>query len=343
MQLIENKMMWDKRISPSLYIKVLISIFLLFMNISICEGADSKMTDKPVNLPETVDAWTKSDSTRFINAKNIFKYMNGGGELYLAYRFDHLDVYHYEGKDQDNILVEVYQMKTTDDAFGLLSLDWGGEPVILTPSTGKGLDPAIAPSSRALYGGGLLRIWSGTLYTRIMAYRETPEAKKTVISLGKTIAKDRSMATPPEVLKVFPKTVGKNWKLREDRIGYLRSHLVLNSLYFLSYKNILDLNLSTEAVTAPYESNIKPAMRAQALFIKYLSPMKAQLAVEHFHDAYLSEQAKPPENNKTSIFNIEDGWLGYQLNGKCLTIVFEAPDRKAAQKIVETVSCNAIK
>ena len=305
------------------------------------------MTDKPVNLPKTVDGWTKSDSILFVNPKNIFKYMNGGGELYLAYRFDHLKVYHYEAKDQDNILVEVYLMKTTDDAFGLLSLDWGGEPVIFASSTGKGpekeLGPAIAPASRALYGGGLLRIWSGRLYARIMAYRETPEARKAVISLGKAIARDRSMAAQPEVLKVFPKTIGKNWKLREDRIGYLRSHLVLNSLYFLSYKNILDLDLSTEAVTAPYEGDIKPATRIQTLLIKYPSPIKAQQAADHFHDAYLSEQAKSAENNRTSIFNIEDGWLGYQLNGKCLTIVFEAPDRNIAQKIMEAVSCNAIK
>jgi len=304
------------------------------------------MTDKPVNLPKTVGAWTKSDSTQFINSKTIFKYMNGGGELYLAYRFDHLNVCHYEAKDQDKILVEVYQMKTTDDAFGLLSLDWGGEPVILTSSPGKDLEkelsPSIAPPSRALYGGGLLRIWSGSLYSRIMAYRETPEARKAVISLGKAIAKDRSIAAPPEILKIFPKTVGKDWKLKKDRIGYLRSHLVLNSLYFLSFKNILDLDLSTEVVTAPYENDIKTAIRTQALFIKYSSPIKAQQALDHFHDAYLSEQSKHPEKNKTSIFNIEDGWLGYQLNGKCLTIVFGAPDHKAAKKIIETVSCNSI-
>jgi hypothetical protein len=305
------------------------------------------MTDKMVNLPETVDGWTKSDNVQFIHPKNIFEYMNGGGELYLAYRFDHLDVYLYEAKDQDKILVEVYRMKTKDDAFGLLSLDWGGEPVILTPSTEKGpekkLNPAIAPAFRALYGGGLLRIWSGTLYARIMAYRETPEARKAVISLGKALAKDRQLAAPPKLLKIFPKTVGKNWNLRRDRIGYLRSHLVLNSLYFLSYKNILDLDLSTEAVTAPYESVIKPGTRTQVLLIKYPSPMKALKSLDHFHDAYLSEQAKPPKNNKASIFKIEDGWLGYQINKKCLTIVFEAPDRKAAQKILEAVSGNEIK
>ena len=340
--------MWNKPISTSLYIKVMISIGLVLMNISICEGDDSEMTDKPVNLPQNVDGWTKSDRTQFINSNNIFKYMNGGGELYLAYRFDHLDVYSYEAKNQDKILVEVYQMKTTDDAFGLLSLDWGGEPLILASSSdGKGprkeLSPTIAPPSRALYGGGLLRIWTDTLYSRIMSYRETPEARKAIISLGKTIAEDRNKANQPEILKVFPRTIGNNWKLREDRIGYLRSHLVLNSLYFLSYKNILNLDLATEAVTAPYETDTKPVMRAQALVIKYDSPVKAQKALDHFHDAYLTEQTKPDDNTKTSIFNIEDGWLGYQLNGKSLSIVFGAPDRKAAEKIIEAVSCNKIK
>ncbi len=305
------------------------------------------MTDKPLKLPKTVGGWTKSDSTQLISPQTIFKYMNGGGELYLAYRFDHLYVCHYEAKGQDKILVEVYHMKTTDDAFGLLSLDWGGEPVILMSSAGKGpekiFDSEIAPPSRALYGGGLLRIWSGTLYCRIMAYRETPEARKAIISLGRTIAAHRSKANPPEILKVFPGTVGKNWKLRKDRIGYLRSHLVLNSLYFISFKNILDLDLSTEAVTAPYENDIKPTMRTQALVIKYPSPMKAQQAENRFHDAYLPEQAKPSGNNKTSIFNIEDGWLGYRLNGNCLTIVFGAPDHKAAKRIMEAVTCNMIK
>ncbi len=299
------------------------------------------MTIKPVNIPKTVYGWTKSDSTRLVDPKNIFEYMNGGGELYLAYRFDHLSVYHYEAKDQDKILVEVYQMKTTDDAYGLLSLDWGGEPVIFTSSTGKEVNPAIVQAPRALYGIGLLRMWSGTLYTRIMAFRETPEARKAVISLGKTIAADRSKSTPPEIISVFPKTVAKKWKLRNDRISFFRSHLVFNSIYFLSFKNILDLDHSTEAVTASYESAPKPAGRIQTLIIKYSSIVKAQQAVNHFHDAYLSEQTTPSENNKIFIFNIEDGWLGYQLNGKCLTIVFEAPDRKIAREIVETVSCNA--
>lgn len=61
-------------------------------------------------------------------------YMNGGGELYLAYRFDHLEVYEYTAEQQEDIVAEVYVMHTSADAFGLLSLDWEGEPVTISPS-----------------------------------------------------------------------------------------------------------------------------------------------------------------------------------------------------------------
>jgi hypothetical protein len=95
------------------------------------------MTNSAENLPRTLGAWTRSDSAEIIDESNIFDYMNGAGELYLAYRFDHLDVYEYTSEQQDDILVEVYVMHTSDDAFGLLSLDWGGEPATFSPSDAR--------------------------------------------------------------------------------------------------------------------------------------------------------------------------------------------------------------
>ena len=97
------------------------------------------------------------------DSSNIFDYMNGAGELYLAYGFDHLEVYEYTADDQDSILVEVYVMNTSDDAFGLLSLDWGGEPVTLQSTPSFQSNPAVAPPYRALYGMGLLRIRADTI------------------------------------------------------------------------------------------------------------------------------------------------------------------------------------
>ena len=115
------------------------------------EDEGGKMTGPNPVLPKTVGLWTRSDSPKVVTAENIFDYMNGAGELYLGYRFDRLDVYEYKADSQKEILVELYFMKTSDDAFGLLSLDWGGDVVE------HDLD-----WTRALYGEGLLRLWSET-------------------------------------------------------------------------------------------------------------------------------------------------------------------------------------
>ena len=325
--------------SKTVFYFTAITIFVLYFG-----GASAQMNEKKANLPKKVGVWTQSDSARIIDSSNIFEYMNGAGELYLAYGFDHLEVYEYTADQQDSILVEVYVMNTSNDAFGLLSMDWGGEPVPVHFGLSSQPPPSVSPSFRALYGGGLLRIWADTIYARVMAYRETAESKQAVLSLGQTIAENRKMPAEPQLLKILPKAVDSDWTLREDRIGYFRSHLVLNSLYYLSHQNILNLDHSTEAVTAPYEdiSNAGTPKRVQVLFVKYLSPERAQKALEKFHNAYLHEHQKGFDPGIThehmNAFKIEDGWLGYALDGKCLIIAFECPNQESAWMIIKQIS-----
>ena len=111
------------------------------------------MVQKTSTPPKAVGSWTRPDAARIIDASNIFEYMNGAGELYLAYGFDRLEVYEYTSDQQDSILVELYFMKTSDDAFGLLSMDWGGEPIANHPAKPFPSNPGVAPPVRALYGG----------------------------------------------------------------------------------------------------------------------------------------------------------------------------------------------
>jgi len=57
------------------------------------EGADAEMS--PYYRLESVGAWSRPESSKIIDSTNIFKYMNGAGELYLGYRFDHLEGFDY--------------------------------------------------------------------------------------------------------------------------------------------------------------------------------------------------------------------------------------------------------
>jgi hypothetical protein len=196
---------------------------------------------------------------------------------------------------------------------------------------------------RALYGGGLLRIWSDDLYFRIMAYRESPESKQAIIMLGKSITSHRNRPPQPKLLHVFPTELASGWTLRRDRIGFFRSYLVLNSLYYLSHRNILDLDHSTEAVTGSYEkeSDGSSRQKIQILFITYVNDLKAENALKHFMEAYLPEhQAGGTQFSKsenTKFFKIEDGWLGYRLEGKCIALVFQCPDERCARDFLSQI------
>ena len=76
--------------SKTLFYSVAVVIWVSYLG-----GANAEMTKEPLNLPNTIDVWTRSNSVRIIDSRNIFDYMDGAGELYLAYRFDRLEVYEY--------------------------------------------------------------------------------------------------------------------------------------------------------------------------------------------------------------------------------------------------------
>jgi len=326
--------------TPSRLILVLCFCLTTFLFIStVTDQAGGKMRESKPDLPKSFGLWTGPDSPQFVNAKNIFDYMDGAGELYLGYRFDHLELYEYEAQNQKNILVELYFMKTPDDAFGLLSLDWGGESVDLDQTQPANAAPGNSIWPRALYGEGLLRLWSNTIYARIMAYQETPESKEAVLALGRSIVKDRGIAPRPDLLKLLPDSFRPDWVLCKDRASYFRSHLVLNSLYYLGQENMLDLDLASEAVTSPYERKGSQILkRIQFLLVRYPDHERALRALAHFHKAYLPEHPFSLQSGSSGkivdVFPIEDGWLGYKLQDNTIAFIFNCPDQETAKTII---------
>jgi hypothetical protein len=332
-----------------LSLKATLFLLTIIITIILTGGANGKMNVIKLDLPKTVGVWNKPDSPRVVTSEKIFKYMNGAGELYLGYRFRHLEVFDYTSGNQDNILVELYFMESSDDAYGLLSLDWGGEPVSFRDASANTSIPIQASPTTALYGAGLLRVWSDNLYARVMAYSETPASKKAVFALGHAIAKHRKKALQPKLVNVVSPQVGSDWKLRADRLSFFRSYLVLNSIYYLSEKNILNLDLSTAAVVAPYEqiSNSTERKRSRFLVVKYENQQHARQALNHFHGVYLPEFKKEVTDDSAtespSLFKLEDGWLAYKLIGNYITVVFECPDQESARQIIQKNESNLLK
>ncbi len=342
-----QKLVWRK-IVKNLSIKIALTLAVVLFLITDARSADVKMINQKISLPKTVNKWSRGAAPRIVDSSNIFDYMNGGGELYLAYRFDQLEVFEYTAEKQAKILVEIYYMKSAEDAFGLLSLDWSGDPMIAYFKQKGQNTELIAPSARSLYGMGLLRLSAGRVYSRVLSYLETPESREVVLSLGRMISEGRQSPEEPYLIKNLPTSVGQNINLRRDRIGFFRSHLVLNSLFYISHQNILDLDLSSEAVAAQYEIITADGAKkgVQLVLVKYSASQKSKKALERFHQTYLSEHkketAKSDFGTKTSVYQIEDGWLGYKQDQSCLTIAFGCPDAESAHSILKKVTCDEI-
>ncbi len=297
------------------------------------------MTESKPSLPEIIGPWARPSSPRIVTEADIFDYMNGAGELYLGYRFDRLEVFEYAAQDRPDILVELYFMQSPDDAFGLLSLDWGGEPMDLRQDPPVPSPAFFPPWPRALYGEGMLRLCAGSVYARILASQETPESRENVLALGQSVVKDRARSPLPEFFQAIPDSLPPGWTLQGNRAGYCRTHLVLNSLYYLGQGNLLALGHNTEAVTAPYEHTNASGTkkRIQYLSVRHPDPGTAGSALEQFHGIYLPEipldtDAKASER-KQGIFSLEDGWMGYKLQGATIVFIFEGPDKETLQTI----------
>ncbi len=302
-----------------------------------------------MNPPSSVFEWTLAGPASRVDSTNIFEYMDGAGELYLGYRFDRLDAFTYKAQDRPDILLEIYLMKSPDDAFGLLSQDWGGEPTVLSDAVPPEPAQQTVPGSRALYGAGLLRVWSGDLYLRIMANEETPESRAAVMELGRRLVRGRPEPPRPDLLGALPETACGG-KLDPQSLRFFRSRHVMNSVYFVSYKNILRLGPSVDAAAATYgiPSGAGEIRRCPVFILRYPDADSAVRGLAEFHAAYFPEhEAETPKfgedalqsmpDDALRLYAVEGGWAGYGLHGRFGILVFECPDLESGTRFMKDI------
>lgn len=264
-------------------------------------------------LPDTVVGWRASGATKLVTKSNIFDYMDGAGELYLAYDFHDLAAREYTHASQPKITAEVYRLGNSADAYGVYSHDRG-----TSGPAGIGQDRD--------YGFGLLRFWKNTYFARIVAERETAESKAAVLAIGRHISSEISgTGKRPSMLSLLPKT-----GLIPDSVHYFHKHTVLNFHFYLADGNILDLGDKTDALLAQYKlDSAKPRL----LVIRYPSIKAASDAYAHFNRTYFKD--KPAPKGSSRIERVEQGdYTGIHRAGAILRLVFEAKTRERCAKLL---------
>jgi len=267
-----------------------------------------------VVLPSVVCTGWKADRRQIVKPTEIFAYMNGAGELYLAYGFKELYVGEYTKAGQPKITCELYLMPSSADAYGLFSLDRTGQ--------------ALKIGQSAVYDSGLLIAWQGKFFIRVITDYETSEAKQCVQELAKQVVKlCGPVGRPPEALAWLPPN-----GLDPESVRYFHTHTVLNYLYFTATENVLDLSLNTNAVMGTYPSNTGKSL---VLVIEYSSVSAAQSAFARFNRGYLKGLKVEGENN---LVKLENGkWLGGKVKQRKILLVLESPTRAECERIMNAL------
>lgn len=262
-------------------------------------------------LPEKVLEWTKEDDSLY-DDRTIFDYINGAAEVYRAYTMQHCLSRRYTVPDGPAIMLDIFDMGSSFDAYGVFTYDQDGEKIAL--------------GQAALYRSGWLSMWKDRFFVSIYTEQETEASTAAIKEMAKTVSSliEREGAKPP-ILSHLP---SKGIQPRTTAFFY--NHVVLNRHYYLAGENILNLDRQTSGALAFYRRENGSAL---LLLLKYQDGAKAKTA----HGAFLGQYL--PDADASGMALVEDKkWCGAAVTGKWLAVVLGSDNRKLAEALLQEVT-----
>jgi hypothetical protein len=294
--------------------RVLIFFTMILSLISVTGITNGKEKGKmrgEISLPSESAGWKREKRETRYNSKTIFNYMDGAAEFYLAYGFENLTVHRFEKSKQPPIAVEVYEMASPEDAYGVFSYERQDE----TAGIGQGSE----------FGGGMLRFWKGKYFVSVYAEGEGPEVESGILEIGKATANSIvSMGAEPKLVCLLP---GRDLGRIDESIRYLKNHVLLNQRFFIAHQNILNLSRKTEAVLAQYR---QPKEKIQFLLIRYPDPKEAKEAYRNFMKTFL-----PDAGGKDRLRTEDKKWTFARQRNEFVVIVFGAATEEKGNALVK--------
>ena len=256
-------------------------------------------------LPQSIGGWNMT-ADRFFNNENLYDYIDGGAELFLSFGFSKVFNRNYTNDKNDEIVVDIFYMNSSKDAYGAFLF-----------TIGK-VDSKFGQQSQS--SPGAVIFWKNNLYVSITSTRVTEEGNKIIVQLAELIDKAiPEKGTRPEIVKLLP---GKN--LDEESIRYFRHYVWLNSHFFISNDDILNINQKTEAVTAKYG-------KAVLVLIEYLNENDATDAKNKFVKNFNEEMEKKP------VIKTGEIWTGIEKYGKFFIGVFNSDSETEVKELISAV------
>jgi hypothetical protein len=253
-------------------------------------------------LPDAAAGWRAVGPADRYDARTIFQYIDGHGEVYLAYGMTACHARRYAGPEgEGDVVVDVFEMASSADAFGVFTHSRDGEAV----DVGQG----------AAFGYGTLAFWKGRHFVSVYAERESERSRVAVLALGRAAAASigETGEAPPLVARL-PRA-----GLDEASLVYLRHPRILEAHVPVGPDNPLGVGPQAPAVAGRYRTG---GGTADLVVVDYEDSAAAEAAGAAFAQAFL-DRGRPAHR--------DDGWCASTaLAARTRAFVLRAPSREAA-------------
>jgi hypothetical protein len=190
--------------------------------------------------------WTLTGEVELFDSENIYGLVNGQADAFFAYGFEQVAVQSYE-KAENLLWIEVWQLATPADAYGLFT-------------TGIAGTPADIGNDGDTDAGRRLAFWQDRYYVQVRARQELDDAD--LQGFAETI----SQALPsggerPALVGLLPPD-----GLVERSAIFFREEISIQDMVWLGGEDLLGLGRETEGVLAQYDVG---GAAAQLLLVQY--------------------------------------------------------------------------
>jgi len=219
-------------------VSTILALLALILMLSGCGKEPTSPADFFPDMSDSPD-WTSAGEAEVYDHENIYDLVNGQAESFLAYGFEQVAVQRYENDAGVNLDVEVWQLATPADAYGLFSASIAGAPT----SVGSPTDPRNGDADP----GRRLSFWQDRYLVQARARPELDDAAL------RGFAQEIAMALPvggetPALVKRLPPD-----GLVERSAVFFHEEISIQNKLWLGGKNVLGLSPETDGVLAQYD------------------------------------------------------------------------------------------
>jgi len=245
---------------------------------------------------EAIPGWSISQEKQSYDRSNLYNLVDGQAESFFAYGFEGATVQRYQNADGVLLNLEIWQMKTEADAYGLFSAGRAGEPVEI----GNEGDADV---------GRRLAFWQSRFFASLNASQPVPD--ETLWSFARFV----SAALPtggerPAILGRLPQD-----GLVPLSAVFFHEEMSIQMEIWLGGENILGLSQETDAVAARYQSGAA-GETARLMLVEYPAAGQAAQALKAMQGGSLTDL------------------LASDASGKILGAVFGKGDAQWAQDLL---------